>query len=119
MAMANDPALVIQILRRVIVGGLRVGECSGIELVSLDGHVECSILRDSVTRLGERDDGGDHVGLGWNLAHRNTVARSGNILLAVCQGLAFTKVDEIGGVATSCQSLRNIYPSCYMGGLTC
>lgn len=88
VAVADDVTIGVEVLRCgvVVCGG--VDEEAGVEVDGLHGDVEGCVGGDVVAWLGVCDHGGDHVLLGWDVAHWNAIAGATGDLLAVGDGLA-------------------------------
>lgn len=105
MGVADDVAGCVELLGRRVVGGRRVSEVAGIQVVDPDGDGEGRVRRQHVVVLGVEHDGRHHVGLSRNVAHDDTVAGARLDLQAVRQRLTSTVVDEVGVVPVQ-------WPSC-------
>ena len=68
MSMADDVAA-FKSLGRCVVGHLRIGEGASCQVRDLYGDVEGLFLGNVLTRAWGRDDRGDHVCFGGNVAH--------------------------------------------------
>lgn len=98
MSVTDDAALTIEVLGGRVIGTLRIGEGSRSEVVNLDLDVEVGVGLKVVVVGGVDQNAGDHVVLGWDLAHRDSVARAAGLLLTVGQLLSLAEVDEVGVV---------------------
>lgn len=67
--MANNGPVLAEELRSRIIGGIRVGEGTGVEIVNLDGDLKLLVGRNVLSRLREEDDGGNHPLVRGDLAH--------------------------------------------------
>lgn len=100
VSVANDVSRAIKVLRSRVVGAVGVGEGASSQVGNLDLDTEVLVGGDVVTVLGVNKDGGNRLGLGRNLSHRDTVAGTSLLLETVGQSLTGTEVDEVGGVTT-------------------
>ena len=99
MAVPDDVAVLVQVLRRRVVVGAGVHEEPRAQVAGLDGHGEGGVGGEAVAGLGRGDDGGDHVGRGGDAAQRDAVAGAVFVLEAVGEGLAGAEVDKVCCVA--------------------
>lgn len=95
VGVADDDALLVEVLRRRVVGVGGVGEGAGRKVEHL--HLDIKVLLGSnvVAVLGVDEDARDHLGGGGNVSHGNTVAGSSADLGTVGQRLALAKVDKV------------------------
>lgn len=99
VGVANDLAASVEVLGRRVVGRCGVGEGACGETLGLHRDGKCFAGWQVLHWLGGGDDGGDHVFRGRDLAHYDTVARSGFDLETVGESLPGTEVDEVVWVA--------------------
>jgi hypothetical protein len=99
VAMANDVAFSVQVLRRSVIVGRWISEESGAEVLRLDFDVERRVGGHFDADLGTGDDGCDHVGARGDFAHGDAVAGSTLDLQAVGEFLALAEIDEVRFVA--------------------
>lgn len=112
VGVADDVAAAVEVLRRGVVGCLRVGEGAGFQVGCLHFDVEGLVCGYVFAGLGVDDDGRHHLGLRWDFAHywmllvgmmggcfwgvrTDAVAGAALHLSAVCQGVSFAEVDEV------------------------
>jgi len=99
MGVANDVAS-LKRLRGSVVGVVRVGERTGLQVGDLHGEVNLLVFLDALfVVLGAGEDRRDHVTNGRNISHDDTVAGSLLDLETVGEGLALAEVDEVGLVS--------------------
>lgn len=98
MRMANDVTRAIQVLRGGIVRAIRISEGTGVEISDLDLNLKVRVCLDVVVILWVDQNAGNHLGLGGDITHHNTVARPLFLLETVCQFLARAEIDEVGGI---------------------
>jgi len=99
MGVANDVAS-LKRLRGSVVGVVRVGERTGLQVGDLYGEVNLLVFLDALfVVLGAGEDRRDHVTNGRNISHDDTVAGSLLDLETVGEGLALAEVDEVGLVS--------------------
>ena len=102
MAMTNNIAT-LHLLGRGVVGSQGIGENAGDQVRDLYLDVELSVGCKILARTGEDDDRADHVIVGGDVTHGDTVAGALRHLFAVGEGLACAEVDEIGWVTEDCK----------------
>jgi len=99
MGVANDVAS-LKRLRGSVVGVVRVGERTGLQVGDLHGEVNLLVFLDALfVVLGAGEDRRNHVTNGRNISHDDTVAGSLLDLETVGEGLALAEVDEVGLVS--------------------
>lgn len=69
MGVADDVAVLSKSLWRRVIGSIRVGEASGIEVGDLDFNIESCIGCNVLVVLGVDEDSPDHVILAGNFTH--------------------------------------------------
>jgi len=95
VSVADDLALTVDILGRVVVGDVGVGEGAGLKVVDLDRDLERLLSRDGVAVLGVGEDGRNHLVCGGDVTHGHGITRSATGLETVGNGLALAEVDEV------------------------
>jgi len=99
MGVANDVAS-LKRLWGSVVGVVRVGERTGLQVGDLHGEVNLLVFLDALfVVLGAGEDRRNHVTNGRNISHDDTVAGSLLDLETVGEGLALAEVDEVGLVS--------------------
>ena len=83
VAMADNIAILVQVLWRSVIVGRGVDKEASVKVLSLNHDVERGVRRDFDTNFGFSDDGRDHVGLRGDLAHRYAIAGPGLDLHAI------------------------------------
>lgn len=110
--MANNVST-LKFLRCSIVGIDGIGEGPSHQVGDLDLDVEGLVGSNIFVRSREDDNRRDHVVVGWNITHNNTVARTLGDLLAVRNGFAGTEIDEVEwislGVRLASSNIRRAY----------
>lgn len=96
MSMTNDVTSAIQVLRGCIVRSIGIGERARSEVSDLNLDLEILVGGDIVVIFRVDQYTGNHVGLGRNVSHHNTIAGAPDLLKTVGQFLARTEVDEVG-----------------------
>lgn len=67
VGVSDNLTLTVELLRSRVVGGIGVGEGTGLQVLSLDSDREVLLSLNVVTILGECEDRGDHGVLGGNV----------------------------------------------------
>ena len=101
MDVTNDRTITVESLRSGVVLSSGVDECTGLQVCDSERDIEIGVWLDVNTGLGVGDDSRNHLGLGWNITHNDTVTGSIGVLDTIGDSLAGTEVDEVVGVAGS------------------
>lgn len=98
VSVTDNLSLAVELLRRGVVGAVRVGEGSELHVCHLHGNVKVRVRCGLLSGHGADDDSCHHLAACWHFTHDNTVTRSTLLLETVGQSLAGTEVDEVGVV---------------------
>ncbi len=99
----TDDLATLESLRSRVVCALSIGEGAGDQVLKLDLNSEGLVCVQVVSRTREEHYSGNHVLVGRNIAHSDTVAGAASHLFTVCQSLASANIDEVGIVASRSQ----------------
>ena len=86
-------------MRRRVVSVDGVGERPSHQVGQLDLDVKRGVGLEILVGGWENHDRRDHVVVGWNFSHNNTIARTLGDLLAVGESLASTEVNEVSWIS--------------------
>ena len=97
----TDDIAALEFLRSRVIGVSGIGEGTGDQVLRLDGDAERRVGVNVLAWCREDNDRRDHVIVGRNITHDDTVARSCGHLETVGEGLATAEVDKVGVVTAN------------------